>query len=222
MIGTLTCNRQTFNQCSIDGERYSAPDLDDLPYPKVDSIIRELEKVPHVKRHFFMLTLAICNGAMIDVLHFDKDSNIPKYQSESPDEISLVNAAAQCGYILRRRNMDSVTVEIFGVEQVFKVLAVLPFNSDRKRMSVMIRSLDDGQVFLLTKGADEVIYSRLAPLSEDDSILKETRDHLNSFSVKGLRTLCLAYRTCSEDEYQQWMITFNEASGNLERRETIV
>jgi phospholipid-translocating ATPase len=39
------------------------------------------------------------------------------------------------------------------------VLAVVPFTSARKRMSVVVRS-PGGQVLVLTKGADNVIFER--------------------------------------------------------------
>lgn len=48
--------------------------------------------------------------------------------------------------------------------QTFKLLHVLEFDSDRKRMSVIIRDIsgpNPGQVKLICKGADNVIFERL-------------------------------------------------------------
>jgi magnesium-transporting ATPase (P-type) len=39
----------------------------------------------------------------------------------------------------------------------WRVLRVLPFSSDRKRMSVIVQSLVDKKIYLLTKGADSMI-----------------------------------------------------------------
>jgi len=41
-----------------------------------------------------------------------------------------------------------------------QILSVLPFNADRKRMSVLARS-PSGEIVLYTKGADEVVMVRL-------------------------------------------------------------
>lgn len=43
----------------------------------------------------------------------------------------------------------------------FKVLRKMEFNSDRKRMSVVIKDPSDGKIKLLIKGADSVIKERL-------------------------------------------------------------
>ena len=47
-------------------------------------------------------------------------------------------------------------------ERIYEILAVLEFNSTRKRMSVVVRD-DAGKLLLMCKGADSVIYQRLAP-----------------------------------------------------------
>jgi magnesium-transporting ATPase (P-type) len=39
----------------------------------------------------------------------------------------------------------------------------MEFNSDRKRMSIIVRDPADGHVKMFTKGADSIIKSRLDP-----------------------------------------------------------
>jgi magnesium-transporting ATPase (P-type) len=43
----------------------------------------------------------------------------------------------------------------------FEVLRKMEFNSDRKRMSVLLRDPIDGKLKLLIKGADSIIKDRL-------------------------------------------------------------
>ena len=80
----------------------------------------------------------------------------------------------------------------------YELLNILDFTSARKRMSVIVRKLDDksgeqdGKVFLLAKGADNVIVERLSPGQEE--FVKVTEDHLAEFASGGLRTLTLAYK----------------------------
>jgi phospholipid-translocating ATPase len=77
----------------------------------------------------------------------------------------------------------------------YELLNILEFTSARKRMSVVLRKLDgdDSRLFLLSKGADSVIFERLKPGAGDD--LKEvTEKHLDEFASQGLRTLTLAYK----------------------------
>ena len=73
----------------------------------------------------------------------------------------------------------------------------LDFTSARKRMSVILRRIDsgggeDGKVYLLAKGADNVIIERLSAGQEE--AVQETEDHLAEFASEGLRTLTLAYK----------------------------
>lgn len=59
------------------------------------------------------------------------------YQAASPDEEALVTAARNFGYVFLARTQDSITVVELGEERVYQVLAIMDFNSIRKRMSVL-------------------------------------------------------------------------------------
>lgn len=101
----------------------------------------------------------------------------------------------------------------------YELLNVLEFSSARKRMSVILRKLDDDRkIFLLTKGADNVVFERLAP--GKDAIKEQTNKDLEAFANEGLRTLCLGYRIVDEEEFDEWSHAFHEATVSLEDRET--
>lgn len=59
------------------------------------------------------------------------------YQAASPDEGALVTAARNFGYVFLSRTQNTITISEMGVERTYDVLAILDFNSDRKRMSVV-------------------------------------------------------------------------------------
>jgi phospholipid-transporting ATPase len=60
------------------------------------------------------------------------------------------------------RKPKSVYVDVNGHDEEYEILNVCEFNSTRKRMSVVVRG-PDKRIKLFTKGADTVIYERLAP-----------------------------------------------------------
>jgi phospholipid-translocating ATPase len=62
-------------------------------------------------------------------------------------------------------------------------------------MSVLVRRLDgeDRRIFLLSKGADNVIFERLKE-GKDEELKKITDQQLGEFASEGLRTLTLAYK----------------------------
>jgi hypothetical protein len=70
----------------------------------------------------------------------------------------------------------------------------------RKRQSVVVRT-SDGKLVLYCKGADNVIFPRLAKDPVAEALLN---DHLRTFANEGLRTLVLARRDLPEDEYEAW------------------
>ncbi|PPQ86909.1 hypothetical protein CVT25_009795 [Psilocybe cyanescens] len=106
-----------------------------------------------------------------------------------------------------------------GLLERYELLNILEFTSARKRMSVVLRKLDadDGRLFLLSKGADNVIFERLKAGSEE--LKATTEKYLDDFASQGLRTLTLAYKVVNEDEYNAWSERYHEATVAIEDRD---
>ncbi|WZZ27813.1 hypothetical protein YC2023_011214 [Brassica napus] len=145
------------------------------------------------------------------------------YQAASPDEAALVTAAKNFGFFFYRRTPTMVYVRESHVEKMgkvqdvaYEILNVLEFNSTRKRQSVVCR-YPDGRLVLYCKGADNVIFERLADGMDD--VRKVTREHLEHFGSSGLRTLCLAYRDLDPETYNSWNEKFIQAKSALRDRE---
>jgi magnesium-transporting ATPase (P-type) len=64
----------------------------------------------------------------------------------------------------------------------FKVIRKMEFNSDRKRMSVLLWDPTDGKNKLFVKGADSIIMERIDQKSLDDKQRKKTDDFLDTAS----------------------------------------
>jgi len=85
--------------------------------------------------------------------------------------------------------------------ETFKILNELPFNSDRKRMSMIIK--DGDKYVLYSKGADSIMLPRIKFNHETDMELqKETEDNLHKFASEGLRVLVIGYKIISEEKYK--------------------
>lgn len=85
-----------------------------------------------------------------------------RYEAESPDEAALVYAAKAYGFTLLSRTPDSVSVRLPSGEVLdFEVLDTLTFDSNRKRMSVLVRHPITKEYVLYTKGADFAIMELL-------------------------------------------------------------
>ncbi|CDF35807.1 unnamed protein product [Chondrus crispus] len=81
-------------------------------------------------------------------------------------------------------------------------------------MSVITRDLD-GKLRIYTKGADAIIFARLAEGQSPDV----TEQHLHEFAVEGLRTFCLAYADLDDDGFQDWHRRYRHANSELIDRE---
>jgi len=106
-----------------------------------------------------------------------------------PTEVALMRAALDAG--LDRESVFSA----------YRRVREIPFDSDRKMMSVICRSRS-GELFLFAKGAPEVVMDRcskimIADRERDitDEDLKNLRDECSIMTSRALRVIAFAYRT---------------------------
>ena len=161
----------------------------------------------------FWKAIAICHTVLADV---SKPFEI-EYKAESPDEAALVAAARDIGFPFVRRSNSTIDIEVLGVAEQWVPLKVLEFNSTRKRMSAIVRD-PQGRIVLFCKGADSVIYERLAS-DHDVQLRAETLQNLEDFANGGLRTLCVAGRFLTEEEYAGWSIQYDASCAAIMDRE---
>lgn len=98
------------------------------------------------------------------------------------------------------------------------LLAVNEFESDRKRMSVVVRCEEDGRLLLLCKGADTSTLPRC--MTSIDSTF--CTHQIEKFAVTGLRTLVLARKVLTEEEARRWLITYEIASNSISMRQELM
>ncbi|KAK4791486.1 hypothetical protein SAY86_031899 [Trapa natans] len=173
-----------------------------------------MEKHADMIQKFFRL-LALCHTAIPEV---DEATGKVLYEAESPDEAAFVNAARELGFELHKRTQTSISlheldlVSCEKVERVYQLLNVLEFNSTRKRMSVIIKD-EEGKLLILCKGADSVMFERLAKSS--GKFEEDTREHVNMYADAGLRTLILGYRELEDEEYRNFSKKLNEVKNSI-------
>ncbi|KAH6801981.1 aminophospholipid ATPase 3 [Perilla frutescens var. frutescens] len=244
--GTLTRNLMEFFKCSIAGEVYGTGVSEieigtaqrtgvKVDVQKQSTAAREKgfnfddarlmrgawrnEPNPQCCKEFFRC-LAICHTVLPEG---DESPERIRYQAASPDEAALVTAAKNFGFFFYRRTPTMIYVRESHVDKMgkvqdvpYEILNVLEFNSTRKRQSVICR-YPDGRLVLYCKGADTVIYERLA--DGDPDLKRISREHLEQFGASGLRTLCLAYKIVSSDVYESWNEKYIQAKSALRDRE---
>jgi phospholipid-transporting ATPase len=208
--GTLTCNVMEFKYCSIMGNIYGESPKDtkkqkgtanQFSDANLRKVMENSHEHPHKESHDFFTHLSLCHTVFPTI---EEGHDTPKYQAMSPDELALVDGAMAMGYTFYEREDNKVGVLVDGNIQYWELLAVFPFDSDRKRMSVLVRKPESEDVRLFTKGADVTV----VPLLEERHDWME--ENLRTFACDGLRTLVIAQKKLKYDEIGVWLGKWNE------------
>ncbi|KAG9239039.1 putative phospholipid-transporting ATPase [Amylocarpus encephaloides] len=134
---------------------------------RTEEMLRFMQSKPHSiftkKARFFLLSLALCHTCLPEV---QEDGEI-EFQAASPDELALVKAAQELGFLVIDRPARSITLSYTGatdssenISETYDVLDVIEFSSKRKRMSIIVR-FPNGKICIFCKGADSAILPRL-------------------------------------------------------------
>lgn len=216
-----------FVKCSISGIIYNLENIETLLINK---------NINHEILEFF-ISLAICNTVFVDNTpqnNINNKNNI--YKASSPDEECLVKAAQKIGIELYFKGDNKIILNIFGEKKIYEILNVIDFNSDRKRMSVICKT-PTNEIKLYCKGADSVILKRLKRENNESQIII-TSNHVREFAIgcfffyifnffyynikEGFRTLCIANKILTENDYIKWKTQYHKATISLINRKEMI
>ncbi|XP_043195824.1 phospholipid-transporting ATPase IF-like isoform X1 [Amphibalanus amphitrite] len=213
--GTLTENVMQFHHCSVAGLNYKEVNgelqLHDSRRRGQAALQRISPEMRMAELDGFLTALALCHT--VQVTEATADDLLPRYQASSPDEKALVEACSRFGVVFGGITDDICKVTVKGEVKYYKRLHVLEFDSDRKRMSVIVEDAQ-GRVMLLCKGADSTV---LAQCVEGDK--ERTVEHVNYYAMLGLRTLVFAWRELTKVQLDEFSLKLNQARSSMNRRE---
>ncbi|TNN62270.1 putative phospholipid-transporting ATPase VD [Liparis tanakae] len=133
-LGLAICNTVVVSMATAERQRRKPKRSHSI---LEDSVVEEDHSNPCVNKEDFEDT----TGLQMCSLHAPSDTNSDNlsYEAESPDEAALVYAAKAYGFTRMDRTPDSVALRLpSGESLVFEVLDTLTFDSNRKRMSVLV------------------------------------------------------------------------------------
>ncbi|KAK7484877.1 hypothetical protein BaRGS_00023920 [Batillaria attramentaria] len=222
--GTLTENSMCFRLCSITGmvfEDFNGS-LCVCPRPgKHPELVYELSE----KMEEFFTVLVLCHTVHVNNLScgdaaegaatvYSSNGEDYDYQASSPDEKALVEACRRYGIIYHGVCDGCMEVTFKTEMRRYRVLHVLDFTSVRRCMSVIVQDEND-DIWLMCKGAEVAIFEKTVGGDIDS-----TKAHVDRFAVLGLRTLAVAHKKLTQDEYKEIDALLMEAKTCLEDRET--
>ncbi|EDW76123.1 uncharacterized protein Dwil_GK14835, isoform A [Drosophila willistoni] len=133
-----------------------------------------------------------------------------QYQAASPDEIALVKWTEQVGLTLIARDLNTMTLQVKTPSEEndillqYQILQLFPFTSESKRMGIIVRESKSGQITFYLKGAD-VVMSTI--VQYNDWLSEES----GNMAREGLRTLVVAKKVLTEEQYSDFEMRYNAA-----------
>lgn len=214
--GTLTQNDMEMKKLHLGTVSYAGDTID-----MVSDYIKNLVNDSSVKKKDLgskvcdlVLTLALCHN----VTPIEDEDGQFSYQAASPDEIAIVKFTELVGLKLIKRDRHSITLLHLasGIELNYEICYNFPFNSDTKRMGLIVKDLNNtntnGDIWFLQKGADTVMSTIV---QNNDWLDEET----SNMAREGLRTLVIGRKKLNHVVYQDFVKNYQEASISMYDRD---
>lgn len=209
--GTLTQNDMEMKRIHVGTVSYAGDAMDDV----AQYIAGSSAPGPRSRRDIgnrvkdIVYTLAICHSVTPTY-----EEGVIEYQAASPDEIAIVKWTASVGLSLSKRDRTSLTLihQATNTTLEYDILHVFPFNSDNKRMGIVVRDKAKDEIWFMQKGADAVM---AAIVQTNDWLEEET----GNMAREGLRTLVVGRRRLPPAVYEEFLIKYKEASMSMTDRD---
>lgn len=195
-------------------DRSASPVVLNRDFSNVENIQKGSPSRPKILNVPSMLLSTVKNRKFLNSSVLSKSSNKsspvieikPYFEAESPDELALVEMAFLYNCQLIKRTPIFAELLINNKKSEYQILKLLPFDSSRKCMSIIVRHPITKEIILYCKGADTSIFNKLRHTDNflEQDIIFKTQQHLNTYARQGLRVLTMAKRLLTEEQYAEW------------------
>ncbi|KAI6103016.1 hypothetical protein F5141DRAFT_1134500 [Pisolithus sp. B1] len=222
--GTLTQNEMEMKKLHMGTMSYGFDSMDEVAHQLATAFGAENARQPSIatgtqlatrgrrdmssRLRDVVLSLALCHN----VTPVTNDDGSLTYQASSPDEVAIVKWTESVGLTLVFRDRTRMEVQTpTGTRLSYDILELFPFTSESKRMGIVVREAQSGELLFLQKGAD-VVMARI--VQRNDWLEEET----GNMAREGLRTLVVARKRLTPQNYAAFKQRHHEASVRLEGR----
>ncbi|XP_066872034.1 probable phospholipid-transporting ATPase IIB isoform X2 [Kogia breviceps] len=246
--GTLTRNEMVFKRLHLGTVSYGTDTMDEIqnqlansfsqmqsqasgnnasstPPRKAQSSAPKVRKSVSSRVHEAVKAVALCHnvtpvyearGAAGETEFAEADQDFSDdnrtYQASSPDEVALVQWTESVGLTLVNRDLASMQLRTpSGQILTYCILQTFPFTSESKRMGVIVRDESTAEITFYMKGADVA----MSTVVQYNDWLEE---ECGNMAREGLRTLVVAKRALTEEQYQDFENRYNQAKLSVHDR----
>ncbi len=161
----------------------------------------------------FFLNIAINHDVLAEINEETKEID---FQGANPDEVTLVSSVDEIGFTFISREQGLIKIlqrNIVTGEDImnkqYQILQKFDFTSARQRSSIIVKDLTTNLIKIYLKGSDTKVFASLNEYSKNN-ILPKTKEHLDNFARRGLRTLCYSFNFIDEITYKKWEKKYND------------
>uniref|UniRef100_A0A671NJQ5 Phospholipid-transporting ATPase n=1 Tax=Sinocyclocheilus anshuiensis TaxID=1608454 RepID=A0A671NJQ5_9TELE len=233
--GTLTQNEMVFKRLHLGTVSYGTDTMDEIqshiihstPSRKPQPPAPKVRKSVSSRIHEAVKAIALChnvtpvyesrvNGVSTEPESTEADQDFSDdnrtYQASSPDEVALVRWTESVGLTLVNRDLMSLQLKTpAGHILTYYILQIFPFTSESKRMGIIVREEATGDITFYMKGADVA----MASIVQYNDWLEE---ECGNMAREGLRTLVVAKKSLTEEQYQDFESRYNQAKLSIHDR----
>uniref|UniRef100_A0A8C0JES2 Phospholipid-transporting ATPase n=1 Tax=Chelonoidis abingdonii TaxID=106734 RepID=A0A8C0JES2_CHEAB len=233
--GTLTQNEMIFKRLHLGTVSYGTDTMDEIQSHIINSYsqrilppaqLQVVRKTVSSRIHEAVKAIALCHnvtpvyeshaGVSGETEYAEVDQNFSDenrtYQASSPDEVALVQWTESVGLTLVNRDLTSMQLKSPGGQILtYYILQVFPFTSESKRMGIIVRDESTGEITFYMKGADVA----MSTIVQYNDWLEE---ECGNMAREGLRTLVVAKKSLTEEQYQDFENRYNQAKLSIHDR----
>ncbi|XP_064598851.1 probable phospholipid-transporting ATPase IIB [Liolophura sinensis] len=234
--GTLTQNEMVFKRLHLGTVSYTSETVDDIKSNIKASLAQQTSSTPSrsgpVRRTMVtrvmeaVKAVALCHNVTPVYESTEGESQETEadmqshqqviYQASSPDEVALVKWTESVGLALVKR--DFTQMQLKGPDGnllTYQILHVFPFTSESKRMGIIVKDEQTGEITFYLKGADVVMTS----IVQYNDWLEE---ECGNMAREGLRTLVVAKKVLTEEQFQDFNARHHQAKMSVQDRSSKV
>uniref|UniRef100_A0A8C3BGT2 Phospholipid-transporting ATPase n=1 Tax=Cairina moschata TaxID=8855 RepID=A0A8C3BGT2_CAIMO len=127
-------------------------------------------------------------------------------------QVALVQWTESVGLTLVNRDLTSMQLKTPGGHILtYYILQIFPFTSESKRMGIIVRDESSGDITFYMKGADVA----MSTIVQYNDWLEE---ECGNMAREGLRTLVVAKKSLTEEQYQDFESRYNQAKLSIHDR----
>ena len=165
------------NAARRGGAEEQMNEIGGVPAEQVQTMVRKTVTVSYTRTYCMILELVVLKRSLVWLLSqitalalchnvtpvVEEDGN-RILQAASPDEVALVKFSDSVGLKLEDRTVNTITLTTpLGDQERYEILNIFPFTSETKRMGIIMRNVQSGDITFYLKGAETVMKTKIQP-----------------------------------------------------------